>query len=544
MARKAVEFSERMFSCSICLEILKDPVTIPCGHNYCISCLGACWDGQEKDQSCPQCRESFSTKPALVKNTMLAALVEELKRSTLLSHGEGGDVQSYAQPEEVPCDVCIGRRLKASKSCLQCLASYCDLHLQPHHDAAPLKKHKLVEPLKTLQNNICPDHNEIRKLYCRKDKQCICHICSWDKHRHHHIVYISAERSEREKEIEPSRKKIQKMVQEKSKELVELQREEEAIKKSADEAGKQSDVVFDELVSLLEKRRKDLKLKIKLKENEELCGVAALQQKLQKEISKLQKQDDQLENLSQTEDHNQFLESYLSLPQISEHKISFSVPEQPLTYFSDVTVALSALKHQVQSAVSDEWTNMEAAIDKPDVLLIQTQPESKEDFLKYSRELTMDPYTLNNVRLSENNKKASVFSGTSQILSKERLTQRCYWEVDWGSGNACVAVSYKNNASQDFGSNNTSWSLTYYDKSFRIYHNSITTSVPGTTSNRIGVYVDQKAGILSFYSVSDTIKLIHKVQTTFTQPLYAGVRLTPNGCYGYSTVSAQFCKIK
>ncbi|XP_071378078.1 E3 ubiquitin/ISG15 ligase TRIM25-like [Centroberyx affinis] len=543
MAQQGIQLDGAKFCCSICVDLLKDPVTIPCGHSYCMSCIKSCWDeeDQKKIHSCPQCRQTFTPRPVLGKSTMLAELVEELKKTGLQAAPPD---RCYAGPGDVACDVCTGRKLKALKSCLVCLASYCEQHLRPHYDAAPLKKHKLVKATMKLQENFCSCHDEVMKIFCRTDQQCICYLCSMDEHKGHDTVSTAAERTERQKELGVSRQKIQQRIQKRKKDVKVLQQEVKTINLSADKAVEDSEKIFTELVRLIEKRSSEVKKQIRSQQKAEASRAEELQEKLKQEIAELRRKDAELEQLSHTEDHTHFLQTYSSLSCLSESTDSPSTNIHPLRYFEDVTAAVSEVRDKLQGILTEEWTKISGTVTEVDVLLSQPrEPKTRAEFLKYSRQITLDPNTAHtDLSLSEGNRKATTmgdeqlyyshsdrFIDRSQVLSREGLTGRCYWEVDWRGTLVSIAVSYKDISRTGdecgFGNNDKSWALYYYNNSYEFVHNNINTPIPGPLPSRVGVYLDHRAGILSFYSVSETMTLLHRVQTTFTQPLYPGLWL-------------------
>ena len=128
------------------------------------------------------------------------------------------------------------------------------------------------------------------------------------------------------------------------------------------------------------------------------------------------------------------------------------------------------------------------------------------------------------------------FDGFPQVLCREGVSGRCYWEVEWSGGNGVViSVSYKSISRRGvghecvFGCNDQSWSLLLSPSSSLFWHNNKDTDLPLVASSRIGVYVDHRAGTLAFYSISDTMTLLHRVQTTFTHTLYPGFTVYYSG---------------
>uniref|UniRef100_A0A8C6T4K6 Tripartite motif-containing protein 16-like n=1 Tax=Neogobius melanostomus TaxID=47308 RepID=A0A8C6T4K6_9GOBI len=463
MAQRAL--SADALTCPICLETLKDPVTLTCGHSYCMDCIQTNWD-QEVRYSCPQCREIFTPRPVLAKNTVLANLVEELKTTGLIAPPAD---HCYAGPGDVSCD-----------------------------------------------------------------------------HQGHHTVSSAAERAHRQKQLEAKRAVLQQNLLYKETEQERLRQEAQDISRSAQTAVQRSGDSFREMALLLEKRRSEVEQQIRSEEQIQLKQVQELQDQLQRDVTELKRSISELDTLSLTPDHNQFLLLCPSLSTDSE-KTESRLQTRPRTDFEDVTRAVSALRDQLQLSLRE--FNM-----------FGPEPRSREDFLRYASDVTLDPNTAyKQLSLSDGNRRATAMSKQQsypdhpdrfvdqcQILSTEGLTGRCYWEVECsGEYVVYIAVSYRDIKRRGtgneciFGHNDKSWALRCDKNSYSFYFNRVESQVSGPISGIIGVYLDHSAGALSFYSVKDkTMSLLHRVQTTFTQPLFAGV------CCYYVGDTGKFLKLR
>uniref|UniRef100_A0A3B1JWN1 Uncharacterized protein n=1 Tax=Astyanax mexicanus TaxID=7994 RepID=A0A3B1JWN1_ASTMX len=490
------------FSCSICLDLLKDPVTIPCGHSFCLGCIKDCWagDDQRKVYSCPQCRHTFNSMPVLNKNTMLAELAEGLRKTRLQAAPPAAD--SPAGSGGVECDVCTGTKHTAVKSCLACLASFCEAHIQPHYE---------IPPPMNLQEKICSLHDKLLEVFCRDDEKILCYLCVMDEHSGHKTVSAAAERVEKQ-----VRNEVRVTVED-------------------------SEKIFTELIQSMEKRRSEVKELIRAQEKTELSLAEDLLKKLEQEIADLRRRDAELEKLSHTEDPVHFLQNFQSLLVLPQSTNLSSINMNP-QFSTDIVKKMVSEMEQLNGFNELELVQISEGMTKTVAIhtLRFAEPKTREEFLKYSCKLTLNYYMRHgSLSLSEQNKKVNLNQQRNgnayfypcnwcQVLCSERLSGRCYWEVEI-SGNVSTAVSYKDISLEGrviqskFGSNYQSWSLECLNSTFCFRQSGNRTGLTvHPCPSKIGVYVDHSAGILSFYSVSDTMTLLHRVHTTFTQPLYAG----------------------
>ncbi|ROI33831.1 E3 ubiquitin/ISG15 ligase TRIM25 [Anabarilius grahami] len=337
------------YSCSICLDLLNDPVTIPCGHSYCMSCINECWNtkDQKATYKCPQCRQTYKPKPPLNRNTILAEIMEKLRDTKL----QVSDTQSLAGPGEIACDFCSGEVFKAVKSCLECRASYCETHLRPHYNVPALRKHKLV---KATVMPICSKHDKLLEVFCRTDQICVCMHCLMDDHKGHDTVPSTIERNDKQMKLTDTQTKVKQTIQAKEKELQKMKMDIASHSDSAKDAVKNSKRVFTELFKLIEKRSNEVIEKIEAQEKADLDQGAKLQDKLEEEITELKKREGVLDTLLQTDDNIHFLQNYESMSSSSGSDEFPSLSFQPCCSFEDMNKLVCELTGRLETTCMQE----------------------------------------------------------------------------------------------------------------------------------------------------------------------------------------------
>lgn len=173
VAPGSIEFT---ITCSICMEMYTDPVTLTCGHNYCLGCIERTWNNQDEDDTCcPICRRRFKNRPELSKNLVLCQIVEFCQST------------KSAKKTNEHCTYCTSITPKpAVKHCLLCEAFLCEDHLTAH---SKQEEHVILEPRASPKNRRCPIHRRVLEYYCSQDSACVCaHCCIVGEHKGHHIM--------------------------------------------------------------------------------------------------------------------------------------------------------------------------------------------------------------------------------------------------------------------------------------------------------------------------------------------------------------------
>ncbi|XP_073686761.1 tripartite motif-containing protein 16-like [Garra rufa] len=400
--------SQDELMCSVCLDLLKDPVSIQCGHSYCKSCITDCWNQEDQMRvySCPQCRQTFSPRPALATNTMLAELVERLKKTKLPADCDAG-------AGDVQCDVCTGTEHKAVKSCLMCQESYCQTHFDHHEEFHSHKPHKVIDATGRLQEMICQIHDKHLEMYCVTDQQYICVLCTKYEHENHNTVSAAAQRTEKQKQLEEMQKTFQQRIQQREKDVQQLRETVESHKRSAQTAVEDSERIFTELIRSIERSRSEL---IRLIRDQEKTAVSRAEERLERleqEISDLRRRDDELEQLSHTQDHIQFLQSFRSL---SASPTSPDVNDDPsisLLYSDNLRESVHQLRDKLEDSckeqlkkISDRVTNI-VPRTRNDFLQCKSVRKQAEKLTEcvHVLKLTLDLNTVNkHLHLSESNR--------------------------------------------------------------------------------------------------------------------------------------------
>ncbi|XP_069569299.1 E3 ubiquitin-protein ligase TRIM21-like [Brachyistius frenatus] len=521
MATAGSLLCEDQFLCSICLEVFTDPVTIPCGHNFCKTCITDAWN-VDVPRRCPLCKGEFYTRPQLHVNTFISEMAAKFKEMS------EGSVKEEVRPERprggarvVSCDVCTENKAEAAKSCLVCLTSYCEAHLEPHRRLAGLKRHKLIEPAANLEVRVCAKHDRPLEHFCRTDRAYVCQFCTETDHKEHRVVPLREEYDGRKAELGTEEGRVRRMIAARRAKTEELKL---SVKRSKDDADRETAAgveVFTALVRSAERSLVQLLLAVEEKQRATKKQAEAFIEELEEEISALLKTRSELEQLLRTEDH-------LDLLQRSPSR----TPAPPAKDWTQVRVPAS-----YEETVRRTMTRLQEALTE-DVKKLCADVDLKRA-QRYAVEVTLHPETAHpKLVLSDDGKQVS-FCKKGQNLSENPERYTYYPNVlgkqSFSSGKSYFAVSVHGKTAWDLGvaresvkrkgknplcPRNGYW--TVWLRNGKDYD--ANTSPPVRLSlmskpQKIGVFVDYDEGVVSFYDADGASLIYSFTGCNFTEKL-------------------------
>ncbi|XP_067228362.1 E3 ubiquitin-protein ligase TRIM39-like [Chanodichthys erythropterus] len=495
--------------CSICLEVFTDPVTTPCGHNFCRTCLSKCWTNK-KIGFCPICKERVVRRPDLKINKTLRDLVQHFKKN--LNLGES----------EVFCDFCGERKQKAVKSCLTCQSSYCDDHLEPHLRVPRLKKHKLINAVENLEDYICQKHERPLEMFCRDDQMCVCLFCTEGEHRTHNTVPIEEESRKMKNQLVQTQTDVHQMIQDRMKKIQEIKHSVELRKRNTEKEKSSSVEIFTDLIRSIERCQSEQLKMMEEQQKEAEKQAEDLIKELHQEITELKKRNTELEQISHTDDHlhliqmNSFLSSRPHNKNWTEIRIDSDVDVIPLKR------ALTLLK-KTQETLNEK--------------IIQTKLKFVQ---KFAVGVTLDPDTVNPYLILSDDGKQVSHGDIKQnvpenpkrldqvicVLSKQGFSSgRFYYEVqvkgktEWELGVARESINRK--GSITLTPEDGYWTVILENENQYIAcDNPVVSLSLRVKPEKVGVFVDYEEGLVSFYDVGSRSHIYSFTGQTFTDKLY------------------------
>ncbi|XP_071403336.1 E3 ubiquitin-protein ligase TRIM21-like isoform X2 [Centroberyx affinis] len=483
---------DQHLTCSICMDVFKDPVATACGHSFCKSCLDC--NINYYDTSCPLCKHDLRKTPEV--NIVLRNVVEQVKKS----QEKQGNKYTGA-PGEVACDLCTGRKLKAEKSCLVCLASFCSTHLEAHSSIPRMKGHRMVEPVQNMDKKACLTHGRPLELYSRKQQRCICTLCMEEGLE---VVSMAVEWNMKKAELDNTKTELQQKIKKREKKVEEISTSLKDCMDRMETDWWEIDAVFTAVIVAVEEAQRRALQPLKDRRDVVERETKELTDELQAEISKLKKAMSELDDVSALEDHIDFLQTYPSLAGLVNHRDWTEVALDMSLSFGTMRKITTTMMEQIQQDL-EKLTSIE----------LQRVP-------KFSVDVKLDPTTAHTrLSLSDDGKEVGDggeiqevpdapqrFDLFGSVLGLNKLNSgKSYWEVEVTNKTGWELGVTRGNANRkgklSLNPDNGYWVTAHYDdnKYAAMTAPPIRLNLKEKPQN-VGVFVDYEDGLVSFYDVN------------------------------------------
>lgn len=513
MAAASCLLTEDQLLCSICLDVFTLPVTTSCGHNFCKSCITQQWD-MNVPWTCPLCKRAFPERLELQVNTFINEMVAQYRQRAQQEQ------QRQAEEGDVPCDLCSGTKMKALKSCLVCLVSYCETHLGPHQTVPGLQRHQLIDPVKDLEGRMCLKHSKALELFCRTDQTYLCSICTASEHKTHEFFPLGKECEQKAAELE---EEIHELINDRDIYITAFTNSIDLTRRNADQKVAEGVQVFTSLMETVKRGLEDLVASIE--ETQEMAqGVLERHiTELKEEVSELEKRRTEMQNAPLSGDPLQLLQSLRS---------------------TNIQRALRKNWLQVDFHPPFHEGSVVRAVAQLEMMVSQQMKSLVEDDLKrvrhYAVEVTFDPETAHpTLVLSEDGKQVSPgdekqnlpenpkrFSINPCVLGKQSFSSgRFYFEVqvkgktEWDCGVASESINRKEDV--PLSPEDGYWAIWLRKRvKFKALKDPPVCLCLKSRPSTVGVFVDYQEGVVSFYDVDAPALIYSFTGCSFTKKLH------------------------
>ncbi|KAM4632077.1 LOW QUALITY PROTEIN: E3 ubiquitin/ISG15 ligase TRIM25-like [Discoglossus pictus] len=433
-------------NCCICLNIYTDPVILTCGHNFCQVCIGSVLDTQEGSgvYTCPECRETFNTRPAVQRNLKLRNIMTLL----LPTHPELEETGIF-------CTYC-----DSTKTCLHCEASLCDKHLKKHSKS---QEHVLMEPTISPEKRKCSIHKKLLEYYCTRDAVCVCGVCCAFGDHNGHQVELLNEASEKKKVKQ--RNALEKLTSKKK----ETDRRAQRLQEHQEEVQERAAGVTERVTALI----RDIRRQLEVLEKRVLSEIPWQEEKVysQSLIKELEKEKDELSRKMSHIEELCTMTDPLSVLQREdaekERNTDCGKQDNNLPALEEWDEVLISVR--LHRALSDIVTDVKAKRglceqEAPDILV---DVNTACCYISVSGDRKTATYTDID---QERPDRPERFVNCCQFLITNSFTSgRHYWEVETSeSGDWCVVLAYpsiqREGEESGIGGNNKSCGLYSTDK--------------------------------------------------------------------------------
>ncbi|XP_067282732.1 E3 ubiquitin-protein ligase TRIM39-like [Pseudorasbora parva] len=528
--------SEQELTCSICLDLFSQPVSTPCGHNFCQACIGGYW-ASSSSCSCPLCKREFEERPELSINRVFAHIAQKYREMRYGGPAEAGSAGPRPDRERILCDVCSGVKKPAVRSCLTCTASYCELHLLPHQQTSFYSTHRLLDPLEALRGRTCPEHGRLMEVYCRTDQKCVCAICVLEEHRTHTTVSVQTERASKQRLLGKTELDLQACIDDRKAQLADMKSKVQAMQSSSQAELSEVEQLLSDITHSVQRIRSELVGGIEERREAVIGRGQGVVSRLEAELVRLQERRARLEAQAVSDDHIGFLQSFeeageplpsSDLREAEDLTLHFSLGDVKAALgeirerLDDIRFGEVQYRHSVSSlAESESMTSVRSLRRKDwslkDLRKIKTGHKKVKGYLE---DVVLNPSSAYPfLILSEDRKqlkrgeKLQFYRNSPQrfdvwscALAKDGYESgRHYWEVtvgenkDWKLGVVCESAQRK-------GLFDMTPALGYYALWWSGSHLRALTAPPlakvRVTGHlrRIGLYLDWEEGQLVFYN--------------------------------------------